>query len=198
MIYHEELGEIARGDPSFTIRITLTREYPIAWSGAIGRIDLPMVKALAERLGGMADCFVCGRDGFVEAASVLLMQAGQPAEAIRTERFGGNSPLDCPGRTLSNAVSESHRVGASARMQIRESVHGNDHPDGTVGSGGAEWRNCLALPNACRRDSTSRTNFLCCRLVPRRHGLGCSAARMKRPDRGDLWLHRIAIRECPS
>ena len=93
VIYHEELSEIAREDPRFTLWITLTRERPTAWSGAAGRIDLPMVKALAQGLGGMADCFVCGRDGFVEAASVLLMQAGQPAEAIRTERFGATGPL---------------------------------------------------------------------------------------------------------
>ena len=32
--------------------------------------------------------FVCGPTGFVEAASALLLQAGQRAEAIRTERFG--------------------------------------------------------------------------------------------------------------
>jgi ferredoxin-NADP reductase len=93
VIYHSELGEIARGDPRFALQITLTRERPTAWSGPFGRIDLPMIKALVERLGGMADCFVCGRDGFVEAASVLLMQAGQPAEIIRTERFGATGPL---------------------------------------------------------------------------------------------------------
>ena len=93
VIYHKELGEIARSDAGFMLRITLTRERPPGWSGALGRIDLPMVRALLERLGGEADCFVCGRDGFVEAASVLLMQAGQPAEAIRTERFGATGPL---------------------------------------------------------------------------------------------------------
>jgi ferredoxin-NADP reductase len=93
VIYHKELGEIAQGDPAFMLRITLTRQRPPGWPGALGRIDLPMVRALLERLGGMADCFVCGRDGFVEAASVLLMQAGQPAEAIRTERFGSTGPL---------------------------------------------------------------------------------------------------------
>jgi ferredoxin-NADP reductase len=93
VIYHEELAEIARADPRFALRVTLTRERPATWSGAVGRIDLAMVRALAERLGGMADCFVCGRDGFVEAASDLLMQAGQPMEAIRTERFGATGPL---------------------------------------------------------------------------------------------------------
>ena len=93
VIYHTELGEIARGDPRFRLQITLTRERPPGWSAALGRIDLQIVKALLDRLGGMADCFVCGRDGFVEAASVLLMQAGQPSESIRTERFGATGPL---------------------------------------------------------------------------------------------------------
>ena len=93
VIYREELDEFARTDPHVTLRVTLTRERPSAWSGTVGRIDLPMVKALVEQLGGMADCFLCGRDAFVEAASALLMQAGQPAETIRTERFGATGPL---------------------------------------------------------------------------------------------------------
>jgi ferredoxin-NADP reductase len=93
VIYHTELDDIARGDLRFMLQVTLTRERPPGWSGTLGRIDLHMVRALLDRLGGMADCFVCGRDGFVEAASVLLMQAGQPSESIRTERFGATGPL---------------------------------------------------------------------------------------------------------
>ena len=93
VIYHEELGGLARGDPRFTLRITLTRERPPGWSGTVGRIDLQLIRSLIDQLGGMADSFVCGRDGFVEAASVLLMEAGQPMEAIRTERFGATGPL---------------------------------------------------------------------------------------------------------
>jgi len=88
VIYHEELADIARSDPRFTLRITLTRDYTPGWSGAVGRIDLPAVQGLLRDLGGAADSFVCGSDGFVEVASALLMQAGQPGHAIRTERFG--------------------------------------------------------------------------------------------------------------
>jgi ferredoxin-NADP reductase len=88
VIYHEELDEIAQNDAAFMLRITLTRERPPGWSGALGRIDIRMIQTLVERLGGVVDCFVCGRDGFVETASVLLMKAGQPGHAIRTERFG--------------------------------------------------------------------------------------------------------------
>ena len=88
VIYHGELAALARSDPRFTLRITLTRDSAPGWSGRVGRIDLPAVHALLEGLGGAAGCFVCGPDGFVEAAANLLMQAGQPRHAIRTERFG--------------------------------------------------------------------------------------------------------------
>ena len=88
VIYHEELADIARSDPRFTLRITLTRDSARGWSGAVGHIDLAAVQRLLKDLGGAADSFVCGSDAFVETASALLMQAGQPAHAIRTERFG--------------------------------------------------------------------------------------------------------------
>lgn len=92
VIHHKELSEIAQRDAGFMLHITLTRERPPGWSGRLGRIDLPMVQALLERLGGVADAFVCGSAGLVEAASVLLLQAGQPVEAIRTEVFGATGP----------------------------------------------------------------------------------------------------------
>jgi ferredoxin-NADP reductase len=88
VIYHSELMALARSDPRFALRITLTRESAPGWTGRVGRIDLQSVKALLEDLGGVADVYVCGSDGFVEAASALLLQAGQPPNAIRTERFG--------------------------------------------------------------------------------------------------------------
>jgi ferredoxin-NADP reductase len=88
VIYHGELMALARSDHRFALRITLTRESAPGWTGRVGRIDLHSVKALLEDLGGVADVYVCGSDGFVEAASALLLQAGQPPDAIRTERFG--------------------------------------------------------------------------------------------------------------
>ena len=88
VIYHEELMDIAHSDVSFRMRITLTRDSAPGWPGDVGRIELPAVKAVLHHLGGTADIFVCGYTGFVEAASALLLEAGQPAHAIRTERFG--------------------------------------------------------------------------------------------------------------
>jgi ferredoxin-NADP reductase len=88
VIYQAELTALARGDPSLTLRVTLTRDSGPGWSGGIGRIDLPAVRTLLEGLGGAVDSFVCGSHGFVEAASTLLLQAGQARETIRAERFG--------------------------------------------------------------------------------------------------------------
>ena len=88
VIYRDELTALARNDPSFTLRLTLTRDSAPGWPGRVGRIDLPVVQELLETVGGAGDTFVCGSDGFVEAASALLLQAGYPREAIRTERFG--------------------------------------------------------------------------------------------------------------
>ena len=92
VIYRDELSDLARNDPRLVLRITLTRDRAPGWSGAVGRVDLPVVQGLLRDLGGAAESFVCGSDGFVEAASGLLLQAGQPANAIHTERFGPTGP----------------------------------------------------------------------------------------------------------
>ena len=53
--------------------------------GAHGRIDAALI---AEAAYGSGIAFVCGTNGFVEAATMLLMDAGLEAGGIRTERFG--------------------------------------------------------------------------------------------------------------
>ncbi|ALA57961.1 ferredoxin reductase [Nitrospira moscoviensis] len=93
VIYEKELSGMVHSDPRFELRITLTRDVAPGWSGAVGRLDLSLVRTYLERLGGAADSFVCGYTGFVEAASTMLLQAGQPGEAIRTERFGSAGPF---------------------------------------------------------------------------------------------------------
>ena len=80
VIYKDELGNGAA--------LTYTREAPDGWSGHTGHID-------AEQLRGPADgaglAFVCGSNGFVEAASDLLVELGMGPSTIRTERFGPTS-----------------------------------------------------------------------------------------------------------
>ena len=80
VIYADELGEDAL--------ITLTREAPEDWSGRRGRIDAEMIAAVGFDSG---PAFVCGSNGFVEAATQGLLEFGYSPERILTERFGPTS-----------------------------------------------------------------------------------------------------------
>jgi ferredoxin-NADP reductase len=77
VIYANELGEDAV--------LTFTREPPDGWAGHVGRIDRSLIPD-GEFASGTA--FVCGSNGFVEAASRLLLEAAFEPERVRTERFG--------------------------------------------------------------------------------------------------------------
>lgn len=78
LIYADELG------PETTL--TFTRQTPADWTGHTGRIDAEFLAGAGADAEGLA--FVCGTNGFVEAAARLLLEAGYRAEAIRIERFG--------------------------------------------------------------------------------------------------------------
>jgi ferredoxin-NADP reductase len=77
VIYADELGEDAV--------ITFSREPPDGWTGHTGRIDARLIEE-AHLDSGTA--FVCGSNGFVEAAARLLLATGFEPQRIRTERFG--------------------------------------------------------------------------------------------------------------
>jgi ferredoxin-NADP reductase len=77
VIYSDELGEDAV--------LTFTREPPEGWTGHVGRIDGALISQAGFDSG---TAFVCGSNGFVEAATHLLLEAGFEPGRIRTERFG--------------------------------------------------------------------------------------------------------------
>jgi ferredoxin-NADP reductase len=79
VIYADELADDAV--------LTFTRSAPQGWQGYTGRLDQKLISEQASAFPtGIA--FLCGTNGFVEAASQLLLEAGFPPEQIRTERFG--------------------------------------------------------------------------------------------------------------
>ena len=80
VIYRDELGDGAA--------LTYTREAPDGWSGHTGHIDAKLLRGPAD---GAGLAFVCGSNGFVEAASDLLVELGMGPSTIRTERFGPTS-----------------------------------------------------------------------------------------------------------
>ena len=77
VIYGDEHGDDST--------LTFTREPPEGWTGHTGRIDRSLF-ADAPEAGGLV--FICGSNGFVEAAGNLALDAGFQPERIRTERFG--------------------------------------------------------------------------------------------------------------
>ena len=77
VIYAEELGDDAL--------LTYTREPPGGWSGHTGRIDSELISD-AGVVPGTA--FICGSNGFVEAATDLVLEAGFEPRQVLTERFG--------------------------------------------------------------------------------------------------------------
>jgi ferredoxin-NADP reductase len=82
VIYADELGEDAE--------LTFTREPPKDWRGHVGRIDGALI---ADSGFNSGTAFVCGSNGFVEAATKLLLEAGFDPGRVRTERFGPTGPV---------------------------------------------------------------------------------------------------------
>jgi len=88
-IYADELRRRQRDDRGLDVAYAYTRTAPPSARRPVGRVD-PVLLAEA---GWPADlepwCFVCGPNGFVEAVANLLVEAGHPADRVKTERFGG-------------------------------------------------------------------------------------------------------------
>jgi ferredoxin-NADP reductase len=92
VIYADELIERVRVSP-----LTVTYAYTRWWPGdppagaRVGRIDAGVVDQAGFPPEWNPLVFICGPSGFVEAASALLIAAGHPPFAIKTERFGSGS-----------------------------------------------------------------------------------------------------------
>jgi ferredoxin-NADP reductase len=65
--------------------LTFTREPPEGWAGHTGRIDGSLIKQAGVHSGA---AFICGSNGFVEAATGFVLAAGFDPQRVRTERFG--------------------------------------------------------------------------------------------------------------
>ncbi len=73
-----------------------------------GRIDGAKVRAIIDALlpvGSMDEVFICGPDEMITATETALVEAGVPADRIRTERFTANLPAG------------AHPVGASSTAE---------------------------------------------------------------------------------
>ncbi|MEJ8846295.1 FAD-binding oxidoreductase [Variovorax rhizosphaerae] len=90
LAYVDELTMLQAALPTFTFIAVTTRE-PARRKGDLDRrIDAARLAAVLAQWGHAArHVYVCGSNRFVEAATNGLLDAGVPAGAVRTERYGG-------------------------------------------------------------------------------------------------------------
>jgi ferredoxin-NADP reductase len=87
LIYRAEL--IAFGGSEHTdVEFTLTRAWPPGWEGHRGRIDRALLQEVSWPPADRPLVYICGPNGFVEAAAAAMVKLGHDPKRIRTERFG--------------------------------------------------------------------------------------------------------------
>jgi ferredoxin-NADP reductase len=90
VLYREELEALAARDDGFGLTLSITREPPRRAGDFGRRVDAALVQAVIDRLPGWPRAvFICGTNGFVNAAADGAEAAGVAATVIRTERYGG-------------------------------------------------------------------------------------------------------------
>ena len=88
VIYRSELLGYSSDYDAVDVRLALTREWPDDYTGHTGRIDPALLTDLAGPPDQRPRIYVCGPNGFVEAAAEWLVELGHAPDRIRTERFG--------------------------------------------------------------------------------------------------------------
>jgi ferredoxin-NADP reductase len=89
VIFREELLSLSRQDTGFQCIFTTTRSPRTRELDYDRRVDASMMAELLQRMPAPpATVYVCGADGFVEAAAQGLIESSVSAAVIRTERYG--------------------------------------------------------------------------------------------------------------
>ncbi|MDP3897285.1 MAG: ferredoxin reductase [Mesorhizobium sp.] len=89
LLFGEELQALHERADGFQLAVTLTREANAPAGGFTRRIDAAMVTDVLARLPEPPKTvFVCGANAFVAVAADGVIDAGVPAERVKTERYG--------------------------------------------------------------------------------------------------------------
>ena len=87
--YREELHELERANPHFSVVHTLSREpTESGWRGRRGRIDATLLREAATPLKDPI-YYLCGRGAMVMEVGQVLLRLGVPRERISFEVFRG-------------------------------------------------------------------------------------------------------------
>jgi ferredoxin-NADP reductase len=90
VLYRDELLQLAGRGDGFDVALALTRDWARRSNDFDRRVDAAMVASVLRRLPAWPRrVFVCGTNGFVNAAANGAQTAGVAASIIRTERYGG-------------------------------------------------------------------------------------------------------------
>ena len=91
MAFAAELESLATKDTSFSFFATTTREAARRPGDFERRIDMEMLAMVLASRGERRElaCYICGATEFVETAATALVKLGVPAQAVKTERYGG-------------------------------------------------------------------------------------------------------------
>jgi ferredoxin-NADP reductase len=88
VFFADELEALEK-TPSLEITWVYTRKTPDGWPRPAGRVNRATLVESTIPASDNPTVFVCGPTGFVEAVADLLVEAGHPADRVKTERFGG-------------------------------------------------------------------------------------------------------------
>lgn len=89
LLFGDELQALHDRKDGFQLAITLTREADAPEAGFARRIDAAMIADVLVRLPEPPrTVFICGANPFVAVASDGVLDAGVPAERVKTERYG--------------------------------------------------------------------------------------------------------------
>ena len=87
--YREEIDLTVQQNPHASVTYTLTRDAGAKWGGGRGRVDVQMLRRLAEGLRE-PKFYICGLPEMVrDCALMLLNELGVPRERIVAEQFWG-------------------------------------------------------------------------------------------------------------
>lgn len=90
LVAQPELRSSSEHDPNFSFEVFLSRETETSEHWRNQRIDAAALEQFLKTLSRPVEIvYVCGSNGFAEAATAGLVQAGVEPQIIRTERFGG-------------------------------------------------------------------------------------------------------------
>lgn len=82
--YLDELRELATVRPNIHLLCTCTRECPLGWEGAEGRVN----DVLLDQLPPADRYLLCGPDAFMDHARALLVARGVDPKQVKQESFG--------------------------------------------------------------------------------------------------------------